>query len=231
MPDIIVMQGDMKSICTEIPDSSIDLIFTDPPYPKEFLHLYDTLGEVAYRVLKPGGYLITYTGQYHLPAVMSRIGSRGLEYFWCCANLHAGTTRIIRQRGAQNGWKPILIFSKGKPGDHRVFYDKYTSKRSKIFHEWGQDEETAAYYISCFSNPGDTILDPFCGGGTTAYACAQTERSCITIDIDPQAVEVARHRIELVQKRLIPEMELQSELWTPTYSIPLSVDPDDYPVV
>ena len=218
MQDIIILNGDIGELCQDLPDNSIDMIFTDPPYPKEFLHLYGVLGVVANRVLKPGGYLFTYTGQYYLPTVIDSIDSptNDMQYFWCCATLHSGGTRIIRGRGAQNGWKPILVFSKGKPGVHRVFNDKYTAKRSKVYHEWGQDEDTAAYYVSCFTDPGATVLDPFCGGGTTAYACAQIDRACITMDVDPKAVEITRQRIEYIQKYLVPETDLQSELWSTT---------------
>ena len=52
-------------------DSSIDLIFTDPPYNGESLLLYKDLAKLADRVLKPGGSLITYFGQYALPIVPS----------------------------------------------------------------------------------------------------------------------------------------------------------------
>jgi hypothetical protein len=45
-----------------IPDSSIDLIFTDPLYRREYLPLYANLAEVADRVLKVGGSLVTYIG-------------------------------------------------------------------------------------------------------------------------------------------------------------------------
>lgn len=215
MAEVIVLNGDLRELCKDLPDNSIDMVFTDPPYPREFLPLFGSLGEIANRVLKPGGYLFTYTGQYFLPEVISSASQGDIVYYWCCATLHSGGTRIIRGVGAQNGWKPILVFSKGRPGEHKVFNDKYSSTKSKGFHEWGQDEATAAYYISCFTKPDDTVLDPFCGGGTTAYACAQIDRNCITMDIDPKAAQVAEERIRLIQKQLIPDGIIPADLWTP----------------
>lgn len=215
MSDIIILDGDIRELCSEIPDNSIDMIFTDPPYPKEFLELFSVLGVVANRVLKTGGYLFTYTGQFYIPEVISNLSVWDMRYYWMCGTIHSGGTRIIRGRGAQNGWKPILVFSKGKPGEHRVFNDWYSANRSKGFHEWGQDEATAGYYIQCFSKPGDTILDPFCGGGTTAYACAQIDRNCITMDVDPKAIDTARERLKFVQKPLVPEGVIQTDMWTP----------------
>ena len=49
-----------------IPDNSIDLIFTDPPYNEESVPLYGDLAKLAQRVLKPGGSLITFTRQSSL---------------------------------------------------------------------------------------------------------------------------------------------------------------------
>jgi site-specific DNA-methyltransferase (adenine-specific) len=50
--------------------------------------------------------------------------------------------------------------------------------------------------VSNFTNPTDTILDPFMGSGTTGVACAQLGRKFIGIEIDPDYFEIARKRIE-----------------------------------
>jgi len=43
---------------------------------------------------------------------------------------------------------------------------------------------------------GDTVLDPFCGSGTTLIAALETGRKAIGIEIDERWVEVARRRLE-----------------------------------
>lgn len=60
-----VYEGDCMELSKGIPDNSIDMIFTDPPYHKEYLHLYEWLATEAERVLKPGGALLTYIGNYY----------------------------------------------------------------------------------------------------------------------------------------------------------------------
>ena len=45
-----------------IADNSIDLIFTDPPYPREYLPCYDWLAKESMRVLKPGGFVLAMCG-------------------------------------------------------------------------------------------------------------------------------------------------------------------------
>ncbi len=49
--------------------------------------------------------------------------------------------------------------------------------------------------ITDFTDPGDTILDPFMGSGTTGVACIQTGRNFIGIEIDGDYFKIAERRI------------------------------------
>lgn len=46
-----------------------------------------------------------------------------------------------------------------------------------------------------YTRPGDVVVDPFCGGGTTALACAIEGRRCITSEMDPVTYEKAVVRL------------------------------------
>lgn len=46
------------------------------------------------------------------------------------------------------------------------------------------------------TNPGDHVLDPFSGSGTTAVACQQLARSCTAIELDPAYVELSIRRLQ-----------------------------------
>ena len=50
--------------------------------------------------------------------------------------------------------------------------------------------------VKASSNEGDTVLDPFCGCGTTLIAAERLKRSWIGIDISQTAVKVIRQRIQ-----------------------------------
>lgn len=52
------------------------------------------------------------------------------------------------------------------------------------------------FFIRLFTRPGDVVLDPFCGSGTTGEAALALGRSFVGIDIDPKAIDTARTRIE-----------------------------------
>lgn len=47
-----------------------------------------------------------------------------------------------------------------------------------------------------YSTEGDTVLDPFVGGGTTAVEAKLTNRNFIGFDINPRAVELSRNKCE-----------------------------------
>ncbi len=55
--------------------------------------------------------------------------------------------------------------------------------------------QVARNLIVRFSKPGDVILDPFVGGGTTLIEALLLERHSIGLDINPQAVRIAEARI------------------------------------
>ena len=72
--DYKLIYGDfIEQSQNEIPDNSIDLIFTDPPYGEEYLPLYQELAKLAVRVLKPGGSLVFLVGHIILDQVIENI--------------------------------------------------------------------------------------------------------------------------------------------------------------
>jgi site-specific DNA-methyltransferase (adenine-specific) len=51
--------------------------------------------------------------------------------------------------------------------------------------------ELAIRLVRMFSFSGDTVLDPFCGTGTTMVAARRTDRNSIGVDIDPEYCRMA----------------------------------------
>jgi 23S rRNA G2445 N2-methylase RlmL len=86
-----LVQGDFGENSKDIPDNSIDLIFTDPPYGEEYPHLYKSLFEVARKVLKDdGGSLLTYCAHVALPRILRYAEEAGLRYWWTLCLKHSG---------------------------------------------------------------------------------------------------------------------------------------------
>lgn len=73
-------------------------------------------------------------------------------------------------------------------------------------------EQLAADHIVSWSNPGDIVLDPMCGSGTTCKMALKLGRRFIGIDIAEEYCEIARKRVEAEKERqkfqIIPSSEL-----------------------
>ncbi len=58
------------------------------------------------------------------------------------------------------------------------------------------------WFVRLFTQPGDLVLDPFIGSGTTAVAAVQLGRRYTGIDLSPEYVEMSRSRLAEIQLRL-----------------------------
>lgn len=207
-----IVTGDARELAKRIPDNSIDLIFTDPPYPKEYLYLYQWLASELPRVMKLNGFLLSYVAPYHKDTVMSYFGKSCLSYYWDYIEYFSGNSTIIWPRNTISRYKSIIAYrhwtsdAKCKhnalgvlPGDGKLHGDKR-------YHRWGQSQRTADYYIDYFSTEGAIILDPFVGAGTTVASCKTRTRNYIAFEIDPDTAEMARERVLNTQPPLfVPE--------------------------
>lgn len=54
----------------------------------------------------------------------------------------------------------------------------------------------AAHFINLFTKPGDKVLDPFAGSGSTGLAAEQLDRNVVMIDIKAEYFETIRSRLE-----------------------------------
>lgn len=178
-------------------DDSLDLILTDPPYPGEYLPLYEILAREAARVLKPGGSLAVMCGQYHLPDIF-RLMRGQLSYRWTLAYLTPGGQSVqIHPRKVNCFWKPVLLFVKGEIGDQWMgdVAKSSVNDNDKRFHGWGQSESGMMDLVERLSSPGDLICDPFVGGGATGVAAIALKRRFIGFDIDPDCIKISRERL------------------------------------
>lgn len=64
-------------------------------------------------------------------------------------------------------------------------------------------EEVPGWFIKLFTRPGDVVLDPFMGSGTTAVAARRLGRSYVGIETNVEYIAVARTRLEAIQSPLL----------------------------
>jgi DNA modification methylase len=195
-----ILQLDVQHI--PLPDQTIDMIFSDPPYVKRLLHTYQWLAEEAARVLKPGRFVAVMCGGMGLNKLMRWFDDAGLTFYWLYQlQMTATGAGIVWMHGSPNipiatRIKHILVYSNGPALARTATVSPYRAgAKDKRWHPWGQDVDSHRYYIDCFSHPGDLVLDPMVGGGTTAAACAAIGRRYIAGDLRPGCCLTTKRRM------------------------------------
>ena len=195
--DIQLYNCDLLS--APVADNSIDIIITDPPYPKEYLDCWKKLAQFAAKKLKDGGVLVAMSGQSYLPEVYQNMTVEGLSYYWTGCIKNTVSVDLWDKR-TKTQWKPLLWYVKGKyirtyQGTD-VFTPTYKDTASgQDYHKWGQSLPLFSELVEKFSYAGETICDPFLGGGTTAIASLNAKRKFVGIELDKETFNIANTRI------------------------------------
>lgn len=180
-----VREGDFRDQLNSIPDESVALVLTDPPYFEKSLDLYSDLAILASRVLMPGGSLICYTGQSILPDVLERLKAR-LRYWWTLALTHEHGGQQLPGKWVMVEWKPVVWFVKDYRLGREYIADRLRGSRpEKAHHEWAQGIEEVTYLIERLTEPGELICDPFAGSGAFGRAALALERRFVGADLNP----------------------------------------------
>lgn len=197
--DATLYLGDCLEIMPEL--SNVGAIITDPPYPKEYDHVWDYLAQ-SYNILDDPGFLVTLCGGWQIPRVISAIQNGGYEYYWMCiasnnnqAMMHGYSVKVCQ--------KPCFVFRKGNARPNRYYFDNFSLRlktsdwnRAQGVHKWGQAESLFFEPIEAFSKIGDTILDPFAGGGSIAMASLRLGRKYIGIELNQKSFDDCCRRID-----------------------------------
>ncbi len=205
-----IQHGDSRQLISGVPDHSVELIITDPPYARDVcVEACEWLAEVAPRVLTPGGSLIVLIGQVTLPVVAHAL-AQTLQFRWplCMLQLE-GKHAQMRLSGVEVCWKLALWYTNGTLPNERRYQMNLVRDLvevpasgggvSKANHEWEQSMEWSDYYVEQMTFAGETVLDPYCGSGTFLASAAELGRNYVGFDIDPAAAATATQRLATVQ--------------------------------
>lgn len=184
-PTIDVRHGDFRDVLADL--QNVDAIITDPPYPREYLPLLDDLAAWADKILAPDGLLAVLFGQTYLPEVYRRLDGHR-PYRWTMAYLTPGAGYSSHPARVQSNWKPVLLYG-GGPRLSDVLRSEGTDAAAKDLHHWGQDFAAFDTLVRRLTHPGQTVVDPFMGAGTTLLAAHA--HGCHVIGADTEAEHVA----------------------------------------
>jgi site-specific DNA-methyltransferase (adenine-specific) len=202
-----IIQGDCLKVLPLLPDESVDLIITDPPYLVDYKprsghrctndHNGDWLEPAfleMFRVLKPDSLCVSFYGWPWIDQFLSawkRIGFRPVSHLiWLkpyCSR--TGYTRSHHEVG--------YLLAKGRPPkpEHPlkdVLPWQYTKN---ILHPTQKPVIGLIPLIRAFSRTGQIVLDPFAGSGSTGLAAKTCQRRFILIEIDPEHCTTAQTRL------------------------------------
>jgi len=96
------------------------------------------------------------------------------------------------------GYKKRLVAEFGRR--HNVWQITPENRNNVRCHPAQFPEQLAHDHIISWSNPGDVVLDPFTGGGTTGVECVRTGRDFIGMELDEEYFGIAQKRIAKTQQ-------------------------------
>ena len=248
--------GDAAVALKQIPECSVDLTVTSPPYDN--LREYDgytfDFNAIAYqlwRVTKPGGVIVwivtdetvnnSETGTSFNQALyfkslglnmetmiyeVAGTGAKGsvhlywqaFEFMFVFSKGKMKSVNLLRDRkniyagdagNKSKGRSTGRASVKGSSSPTRVVAPEY-GRRTNIWrylvggngrddhgsHPGQFPEALAKDHILSWSNPGDIVLDPMCGSGTTCKQAKMLERQYIGFDVSQKYVKYAQRRTE-----------------------------------
>ncbi|HQK38597.1 MAG TPA: site-specific DNA-methyltransferase [Flavobacterium alvei] len=116
----------------------------------------------------------------------------------------AETSQYGNGKSSSQNWEPNPLGAKPKdvleiPQDIIEVPTTCNGMHEKTPHPTQKPEELLRKIILASSNIGDTVLDPFCGSGTTPVCAEQLQRKWLSCDLSPEYLDWATNRIELVE--------------------------------
>ena len=203
---IKLIEGRFQDVGGKVKDGSVDLIWVDPPWNREWLPQWADLGQFAARVLTSGGLLVTYAPVAYLDRVHASLGDSGLYYIWSMCIANGQQTSRSWGSGAVSCWHPLLVYGKGTkrlPGTIRDFFQGGGAEKPS--HAWQEGEAETEYFLSHLAQPGAVVCDPCCGSGTTLAVARRLGLRAIGMDQDHGAIALSKERLqESVSKRKCP---------------------------
>lgn len=216
---VTLWHGDALAVLASLPERSVDAVITDPPYSArthgmaktnkgrghgvkavEFASItdeglataLDECGRVSRRwviatldyrhafqvdATPPVGMRTLRIGVWVKPNPMPQISADRPGQGWeAIAFMHRADVKPVWHGGGRSGvWTFPVSQGQGHP----------TAKPLPMVSDW----------VRLFTNPGDTILDPFAGSGTTLRAAKDEGRKAIGVELDERYCEVIARRL------------------------------------
>ena len=195
-----VHHGNCIELLKSMPDKSVNLILTDPPYGIGLE--YDNYDDSEENWIKLMTDFIPEAARVAKMVIMPSCKIKMLK--WIYQNFppdwlicwYKGSTGHASFIGF-NDWEPHLVYGRTKNRLYMHDYFKTVSSPPKgsFEHPCPKPEEWASWIIKRATEEGDIVCDPFTGSGTTGVVCKKLNRKFIGIEWSQKYVDIAEKRI------------------------------------
>ncbi|NYF91361.1 DNA methyltransferase [Tunturiibacter empetritectus] len=209
-----ILHGNCIEVMRQMPTNSVDFILTDPPY---LVNYRDRSGRTiqndvdkswlkpamaeAYRVLKQDRVAVMFYGWTKIDAFFEAWRSAGLHPV---GHIVFRKSYSLKSRFLRYQHEQAFLLAKGRPplpkqplGD--VMDMPYSGNK---LHPTQKPVSALAQLICSFSIPGENVLDPFAGSGSTCAASLLTGREYIGVEMDDVYYQQASERLKRVHQRV-----------------------------
>ena len=224
--NIKLLEGDLFEQVKNIPDNSIDLLCTDPPYfvldeawdtfkdKQDFLTFTENwLNKIMPKVKKNTGRIyISFAHDYifDLYNIFSKYNNYGFTFFGQIIWVKKNNNQKFNRKAYRLTFEPIFYLY-GKDCKDLNFYEfgeiqsnvweiaiPQSNFKEGKYHPTQKPIELYRRIIETGSNENDLILDCFAGSGTSGVVCKQINRNCILIEKEEKYIDIIKGRINNV---------------------------------
>ena len=197
----------------QIPDKSVDVSFTSPPYNRKRNDKYENYDDTIenyfeflcnftdklLRITKKWTFVNIQTNYYNRLDVYKYIGYYADKIqniiVWEKTNPMPASNKNIT-----NAFEYFIVLGDTSLKSNTTYTKNHisssvNSQMDKI-HKAVMKQEICDWFIEKFTNVDDLVLDPFMGLGTTGVACKHLNRNFIGIELDEKYFQIAKDRIE-----------------------------------
>lgn len=213
-----LMLGDCLDCMSEIPDGSVDMVLTDPPYGMSFqsnrrvvkdkfakiendssLEWLDGFFAECVRVMRDDTAIYSFCSWHHVDMFKA-----AFERYFKMKNLIVWVKNNHGSGDLTGAYAPkhefVLYGHKGRSllREKRLpdVFDFPKIASSKLLHPTEKNINMLEVFVRNNSDVGQVVLDPFMGSGTTGVAAMNTGRKFIGIELDEGYFDIACGRIE-----------------------------------
>ncbi len=203
-----IIQGDCLELMKSLPDNSVDLVVTDPPYGINVVggsKPFGSIGGSNAVLVNRYSNVINDDIKVDLSEVF-RVSKNQIIFGGNYFDLPISKGWIVWDKKCKNGWndnfsdgelawtsfnKPLKIFRHLYMG-----MMKENSQEINRVHPTQKPLQLMKWIIKTYSKPTDLILDPFAGSGTTLVAAKELGRRFIGFELEQKYVDICKERLK-----------------------------------